>query len=119
MHPSKDLKVRKVTKEMDNCEAMEAVEEEEVIPINSTMKIRVNSHSEIVTVVNEEVEDVELTKKVNLVDNNKDEDESTLLVALKEEDKDDCNSWYLDNGASNHMCGQKDKFVGDKEDGEI
>ncbi|XP_049355705.1 uncharacterized protein LOC125820309 [Solanum verrucosum] len=47
---------------------------------------------------------------VNLVDNNKDEDESTLLLALKE-DTDDCSSWYLDSGASNHMCGHKDKFV--------
>jgi len=50
-------------------------------------------------------------EKVNIVDNDKDEDESTLLLALKEEDKDDCNSWYLDNGAINHMCGHKDKFV--------
>ncbi|XP_049414753.1 uncharacterized protein LOC125877525 [Solanum stenotomum] len=48
---------------------------------------------------------------VNLVDNNKDKDESTLLLALKEEDTDNCNLWYLDNGASNHMCGHKDKFV--------
>ncbi|KAH0708717.1 hypothetical protein KY284_010144 [Solanum tuberosum] len=47
---------------------------------------------------------------INLVDNNKDEDESTLLLALKE-DTDDCSSWYLDSGASNHMCGHKDKFV--------
>ncbi|KAH0633475.1 hypothetical protein KY284_036261 [Solanum tuberosum] len=47
---------------------------------------------------------------VNLVDNNKDEDESTLLLTLKE-DTYDCSSWYLDNGASNHMCGHKDKFV--------
>ncbi|KAH0724773.1 hypothetical protein KY284_000638 [Solanum tuberosum] len=48
---------------------------------------------------------------VNLVDNNKDKDESTLLLALKEQNRDDCSSWYLDNGASNHMCGHKDKFV--------
>ncbi|KAL3326003.1 hypothetical protein AABB24_036956 [Solanum stoloniferum] len=47
---------------------------------------------------------------VNLVDNNKDEDESTLLLALKE-DIDDCSSYYLENGASNHICGHKDKFV--------
>ncbi|XP_015167460.1 uncharacterized protein [Solanum tuberosum] len=48
---------------------------------------------------------------VNLVDNNKDEDESTLLLALKEENTNDCNLWYLNNGASNHMCGHKDNFV--------
>ncbi|KAH0639492.1 hypothetical protein KY285_036078 [Solanum tuberosum] len=34
-------------------------------------------------------------EKVNIVDNNKDEDESTLLLALKEEDRDDCNSWLF------------------------
>ncbi|KAH0705787.1 hypothetical protein KY285_010318 [Solanum tuberosum] len=50
-------------------------------------------------------------EKVNLVDNNKDEDESTLLLALRKEDRDNCSSWYLDNGASNHMCGHKYKFV--------
>ncbi|XP_019231771.1 PREDICTED: uncharacterized protein LOC109212574 [Nicotiana attenuata] len=46
-----------------------------------------------------------------LFDDKKEEDESTLLLALKEEDMDDCSSWYLDNGASNHMCGCKEKFV--------
>ncbi|KAH0650572.1 hypothetical protein KY284_030484 [Solanum tuberosum] len=98
---------------MENGEAVEvvkAMEEEEVITINSTMKIRVTSHSEVVAVVNEKEEDVKPIKTVNLVDNNKDEDESTLLLAFKE-DTDDCSSWYLDNGASNHMCGHKDKFV--------
>nr|XP_009771840.1 PREDICTED: uncharacterized protein LOC104222310 [Nicotiana sylvestris] len=45
-------------------------------------------------------------EKANLVDD-KEEVESTLLMTLKEEDKDDCSSWYLDNGASNHMCGCK------------
>ena len=65
MHPSKDLKVRKIIKELDNGEAMEVVEalkEEEVIPIISTMKIKVTSHSEVVIVVNEEAEDVENLK---------------------------------------------------------
>ncbi|XP_070018817.1 uncharacterized protein [Nicotiana sylvestris] len=50
-------------------------------------------------------------EKANLVDDKKEENESTLLMALKEEDRDDCSSWYLDNGASNHMCGCKEKFV--------
>ncbi|KAL3322718.1 hypothetical protein AABB24_040021 [Solanum stoloniferum] len=37
-----------------------------------------------------------LEETVNLVDNNKDEDESTLLLALKEEDTYDCSLWYLE-----------------------
>ncbi|XP_070009600.1 uncharacterized protein [Nicotiana sylvestris] len=53
----------------------------------------------------------QLKEKVNLVDDKKEEDESTLLLALKKEDIDDCSSWYLDNGASNHICRCKDKFV--------
>ncbi|XP_070050183.1 uncharacterized protein [Nicotiana tomentosiformis] len=50
-------------------------------------------------------------EKANLVDDKKEEVASTLLMALKEEDRDDCSSWYLDNGASNHICGCKEKFV--------
>ncbi|XP_019233223.1 PREDICTED: peroxidase 24-like [Nicotiana attenuata] len=52
-----------------------------------------------------------IEQKANFVDDKKEEDESTLLLTLKEEDRDDCSSWYLDNGASNHMCGCKEKFV--------
>ncbi|XP_070035564.1 uncharacterized protein [Nicotiana tomentosiformis] len=54
---------------------------------------------------------INVEEKANLVDDKKEEVESTLSMALKEEDKDDCNSWYLDNGASNHMCRCKEKFV--------
>ncbi|XP_016544320.2 uncharacterized protein LOC107844406 [Capsicum annuum] len=50
-------------------------------------------------------------EKVNLVENNKKKDESTLLMALTKDYTNDYNSWYLDNGASNHMCGYEDKFV--------
>ncbi|XP_055814510.1 uncharacterized protein LOC129884194 [Solanum dulcamara] len=50
-------------------------------------------------------------EKANLLDNTKDEDESTLLMTLKEKDTNNCSSWYLDNGVSNHICGHKDKFV--------
>ncbi|XP_070012611.1 uncharacterized protein [Nicotiana sylvestris] len=50
-------------------------------------------------------------EKANLIDDKKEEDESTLLLALKEEERDDCSLWYLDNGASNHICGYKEKFV--------
>ncbi|KAG5580970.1 hypothetical protein H5410_051597 [Solanum commersonii] len=110
---------------------VEALEEEEVTPTNLTMKIKVTSHSEVVVVVNKEVKGVEPTKcynchkighysweyrsnveeLVNRVDNNKHEDESTLLLTLKEEDTANYSSWYLDNGANNHMCGHKDKFL--------
>ncbi|XP_070048881.1 uncharacterized protein [Nicotiana tomentosiformis] len=78
--------------------------------------IKSTRHSEVVVMDIEEKEDVATTKKImdkyveekaNLVDDKKEENESTLLLALKEEDMDDCSSLYLDNRASNHMCGCK------------
>ncbi|RDY09425.1 hypothetical protein CR513_06201, partial [Mucuna pruriens] len=49
-------------------------------------------------------------EKANLVGDKEEDEESTLLLALNE-DSDDKSLWYLDNGASNHMCGYKEKFV--------
>ena len=38
-------------------------------------------------------------------------EESTLLLVLKKEEQEDSSTWYLDNGASNHMCREKKMFV--------
>ena len=45
-------------------------------------------------------------ERASFVDKEKGE-EPTLLLALKDDERDDRNSWYLDNGASNHMSGYK------------
>ncbi|KAL4369010.1 hypothetical protein GQ457_05G018750 [Hibiscus cannabinus] len=48
---------------------------------------------------------------VNLIKDQQDVEEPTLLLALKNEENNDACIWYLDNGASNHMCGDKEAFV--------
>ncbi|XP_038895800.1 uncharacterized protein LOC120083966 [Benincasa hispida] len=37
--------------------------------------------------------------------------ESSLLLACKDEETCEINAWYLDSGASNHICGCKSMFV--------
>jgi len=39
------------------------------------------------------------------------EEYSTLLLAQKEDACGDSNTWYLDTGASNHMCGRRNMFT--------
>ncbi|XP_062103447.1 uncharacterized protein LOC133814515 [Humulus lupulus] len=46
-------------------------------------------------------------EKVNFVED-KGGEEGTLLLACKDKDEGQENRWYLDTGASNHMCGQRE-----------
>jgi hypothetical protein len=48
-------------------------------------------------------------KNVNLVV--KEKQEASILLVHDERMKTKENMWCLENGASNHMCGDKDKFV--------
>ena len=50
-------------------------------------------------------------EKANFVESKGEEIESTVLLAYKGNEGEDKNTWYLDTGASNHMCGDKGLFV--------
>ncbi|KAL4319611.1 hypothetical protein GQ457_18G013070 [Hibiscus cannabinus] len=50
-------------------------------------------------------------ERVNLIEDQQDVEEPTLLLAFKNEENNDASTCYLDNGASNHMCGDKVAFV--------
>ena len=39
------------------------------------------------------------------------QEDSTLLLACQDKDGGKENTWYLDTGASNHMCGKRSMFV--------
>jgi hypothetical protein len=41
----------------------------------------------------------------------KEEKDATLLLVHDERMQNKENMWYLDNGANNHMCGDKNKFM--------
>ncbi|XP_052111510.1 uncharacterized protein LOC127742809 [Arachis duranensis] len=46
-----------------------------------------------------------------LVVHSEDVEEPTLLLMLKEDQNSEDSAWYLDNRASNHMTGDRSKFV--------
>ncbi|KAL1294566.1 hypothetical protein AAHE18_19G149300 [Arachis hypogaea] len=46
-----------------------------------------------------------------LVVHSEDVEEPTLFLTLKEDQNSKDSTWYLDNGASNHMTGDRSKFV--------
>ncbi|KAJ7976200.1 Retrovirus-related Pol polyprotein from transposon TNT 1-94 [Quillaja saponaria] len=51
-------------------------------------------------------------ENANLLEYKEEVEEPTLLLAFKGDEKEVIkSSWYLDNGASNHMCWDKSKFL--------
>ncbi|KAE8677835.1 hypothetical protein F3Y22_tig00111495pilonHSYRG00094 [Hibiscus syriacus] len=93
----------------EEVEAMEEVEVEVVdeagittiiIPTTTMRKEKLNTRAP-----NKKIEE-----KANYVEEKTDGKE-TLLLARKEIDSGQANSWYLDNGPSNHMCRRKDMFI--------
>ncbi|KAJ7971537.1 Retrovirus-related Pol polyprotein from transposon TNT 1-94 [Quillaja saponaria] len=53
-----------------------------------------------------------IEENANLLEYKEEVEEPTLLLAFKGDEKEVIkSSWYLDNGASNHMCRDKSKFL--------
>ncbi|XP_027348127.1 uncharacterized protein LOC113859596 [Abrus precatorius] len=50
-------------------------------------------------------------ENANFIGEKAEDEEPTLLLALNNEEKCDKCLWYLNNGASNHMCGYRKKFL--------
>ncbi|XP_052110100.1 uncharacterized protein LOC127741496 [Arachis duranensis] len=62
----------------------------------------------------EHIEHVLQTSKVEenkLVVHNEDVEEPTLFLMFKEDQNSEDSTWYLDNGTSNHMRGDRSKFI--------
>ncbi|PON75907.1 hypothetical protein PanWU01x14_038580, partial [Parasponia andersonii] len=39
------------------------------------------------------------------------EENGNVLLAYKDNNRGQDNTWYLDTGASNHMCGRRSMFI--------
>ncbi|KAL4179275.1 hypothetical protein AMTRI_Chr13g86480 [Amborella trichopoda] len=50
-------------------------------------------------------------EKANFVEKKNDEEEPTLLLAYNDKNDNQMDTWYLDTGASDYMCGRKELFV--------
>ncbi|XP_057463819.1 uncharacterized protein LOC130753660 [Actinidia eriantha] len=83
-----------------------AKEEEDNVIMRKEVKI-----FKQIEVVEEGITPTEDKEKTNFVESKGEEIETTVLLAYESNEGKDKNTWYLDTGASNHMCGDKGLFV--------
>ncbi|KAJ7961274.1 Retrovirus-related Pol polyprotein from transposon TNT 1-94 [Quillaja saponaria] len=87
-------------------------EEEEDIILRIITKEEANNHQEAMEEEEKIMQDQMRRENANLLEYKEEVEEPTLLLAFKGDEKEVIkSSWYLDNGASNHMCGDKSKFL--------
>ncbi|GAU49327.1 hypothetical protein TSUD_136420 [Trifolium subterraneum] len=87
-------------------------EADEVGGLMMTTTKEEKSHQEVVgeDLQNQAHSNRKVEEKVNYVEEIRQE-EGTLLLAHKDNEIGGDNQWYLDSGASNHMCGRRSMFV--------
>ncbi|CAJ2640870.1 unnamed protein product [Trifolium pratense] len=89
---------------LENVDVAVDIEADEVGGLMMTTTKEEKSHQEVVG------EDLQNQEKANYVEEVSQED-GTLLLAHKDNERGGDNQWYLDSGASNHMCGRRSMFV--------
>ncbi|KAJ4717099.1 Retrovirus-related Pol polyprotein from transposon TNT 1-94 [Melia azedarach] len=90
----------------DKVEAVVVDEVGIITTIISTTMRKEKAQHEVV----EETIQIQVEEKANYVEE-KNQGDETVLLAYKDNSGGQENTWYLDTGASNHMCGKRTMFV--------
>ncbi|KAJ4700820.1 Retrovirus-related Pol polyprotein from transposon TNT 1-94 [Melia azedarach] len=90
----------------DKVEAVVVDEVGIIITIISTTMRKEKAQHEVV----EGTIQIQVEEKANYVEE-KNQGDETVLLAYKDNSGGQENTWYLDTGASNHMCGKRSMFV--------
>ncbi|XP_042958086.1 uncharacterized protein LOC122293619 [Carya illinoinensis] len=93
-------------------EEVKAVDEDMVVEEEKLSKIFLKKEEIKILQEDMEEEDEEKVEEgTKLILHKEDVEEPALFLTLKEEPNGEKSTWYLDNGASNHMTGDRSKFV--------